>query len=72
MYLKNEAAKNVQIYRLIGKAATIAACSYRHRIGRYALVLSRPPAHASALALARPCADLATARFFASHPKAVQ
>ena len=34
MYLKNEAAKNVQIYLLIGKAATIAACSYRHRIGR--------------------------------------
>jgi len=34
MYLKNERAKNIQIYRLIGKAATVAACSYRHRIGR--------------------------------------
>jgi hypothetical protein len=34
MYLKDDVAKNVQIYRLIGKAATVAACSYRHRIGR--------------------------------------
>ena len=46
MYLKNEAAKNVQIYRLIGKAATIAACSYRHRIGRSATCAGRARARA--------------------------
>lgn len=34
IYLKDERIRNIQIYRLLGKAATIAACSYRHRIGR--------------------------------------
>lgn len=26
--------RNKQIYRLIGKVATLAACAFRHRIGR--------------------------------------
>jgi len=30
----NEKTRNKQIVRLIGKVATIAACSYRHRVGR--------------------------------------
>jgi len=27
--------RNKQIFRLLGKLPTIAACAYRHRIGRY-------------------------------------
>lgn len=27
---------NKQIFRLLGKVPTLAACAYRHRIGRYA------------------------------------
>ena len=34
LYLKNEKIRNQQIHRILGKAATIAASSYRHRIGR--------------------------------------
>jgi citrate synthase len=31
---KNERVRNKQIYRIIGKLPTIAACAWRHRIGR--------------------------------------
>ncbi|KAL6064488.1 Citrate synthase [Balamuthia mandrillaris] len=31
---KSEKIRNKQIYRIIGKLPTIAACAYRHRIGR--------------------------------------
>lgn len=31
---KNERIRNKQIYRIIGKLPTIAACAWRHRIGR--------------------------------------
>lgn len=31
---KDEKIRNKQIYRLLGKLPTIAACAYRHRIGR--------------------------------------
>lgn len=34
IYTKDEKVRNQQIYRILGKAATVAACSYRHRIGR--------------------------------------
>ena len=42
MYVKSEQARNVQIYRILGKAATIAACSYRHRIGRCGAYYTAP------------------------------
>src|SRR3989338_10589628 len=31
---ESEQARNKQIFRIIGKLPTIAACAYRHRIGR--------------------------------------
>lgn len=31
---KDENVRNKQIFRILGKVATIAACAYRHRIGR--------------------------------------
>lgn len=31
---KDENKRNKQIFRLLGKVPTIAACAYRHRIGR--------------------------------------
>eukprot|EP01027_Heterolobosea_sp_BB2_P015073 GEZU01021596.1.p1 GENE.GEZU01021596.1~~GEZU01021596.1.p1 ORF type:complete len:464 (+),score=160.99 GEZU01021596.1:435-1826(+) len=31
---KSEATRNKQIFRILGKVPTIAACAYRHRIGR--------------------------------------
>jgi len=34
IYSKDEKVRNQQIFRILGKAATVAACSYRHRIGR--------------------------------------
>lgn len=37
LYDKNvggEKLRNKQIYRLLGKLPTIAACAYRHRIGK--------------------------------------
>lgn len=34
IYSRDEKVRNQQIYRILGKAATVAACSYRHRIGR--------------------------------------
>jgi len=35
LYHKNEEVRNKQIYRILGKLPTIAACAFRHRIGRY-------------------------------------
>lgn len=34
LYDKNENIRNKQIYRILGKLPTIAACAYRHRIGK--------------------------------------
>jgi len=34
LYLKDPNIRNKQIFRILGKVATIAACAYRHRIGR--------------------------------------
>lgn len=34
IYKKNIALRNKQIFRILGKLPTIAACAYRHRIGR--------------------------------------
>eukprot|EP00762_Andalucia_godoyi_P005579 ANDGO_00499.mRNA.1 Citrate synthase len=34
LYVNNEEIRNKQIYRIIGKLPTIAACAYRNRIGR--------------------------------------
>eukprot|EP00698_Gefionella_okellyi_P020972 TRINITY_DN6680_c0_g1_i1.p1 TRINITY_DN6680_c0_g1~~TRINITY_DN6680_c0_g1_i1.p1 ORF type:complete len:491 (-),score=71.95 TRINITY_DN6680_c0_g1_i1:757-2229(-) len=34
VYRNNEKLRNKQIYRILGKLPTIAACAYRHRIGR--------------------------------------
>lgn len=34
IYVTNEALRNKQIFRILGKLPTIAACAYRHRIGR--------------------------------------
>lgn len=31
---KERTLRNKQVYRIIGKITTIAACAYRHRIGR--------------------------------------
>lgn len=35
LFTNNESLVNKQIVRIIGKASTIAAAAYRHRIGRY-------------------------------------
>jgi len=32
---QDPAMRNKQIFRILGKIPTIAACAYRHRIGRY-------------------------------------
>eukprot|EP00732_Lithocolla_globosa_P001756 Lithocolla_globosa_v1_NODE_957_length_3033_cov_50.121894.p1 type:complete len:539 gc:universal NODE_957_length_3033_cov_50.121894:2-1618(+) len=34
VYVNNSILRNIQIYRILGKASTVAACAYRHRIGR--------------------------------------
>jgi citrate synthase len=34
MYIKDDRVRNKQILRLLGKAPTLAAIAYRHRIGR--------------------------------------
>lgn len=34
LYLKDELVRNKQIVRILGKAPTIAAATYRHRVGR--------------------------------------
>ena len=34
---ENEAIVNKQIFRCLGKLPTLAACAYRHRIGRFLL-----------------------------------
>lgn len=34
IYSSNESMMNKQIFRLLGKVPTLAACAYRHRIGR--------------------------------------
>eukprot|EP01102_Stenamoeba_stenopodia_P016406 TRINITY_DN5736_c0_g1_i2.p1 TRINITY_DN5736_c0_g1~~TRINITY_DN5736_c0_g1_i2.p1 ORF type:complete len:309 (+),score=81.08 TRINITY_DN5736_c0_g1_i2:107-928(+) len=41
---KKEQVRNKQIYRIIGKMPTIAACAYRHRIGR---AYNEPQSHLS-------------------------
>jgi citrate synthase len=32
---QDQKLRNKQIFRILGKLPTIAACAYRHRIGRY-------------------------------------
>jgi len=41
---KNERIRNKQVYRIIGKLPTIAACAWRHRVGR---PYNEPVAHLS-------------------------
>lgn len=66
---KNVRIRNKQIYRLIGKLPTIAACAYRHRIGRctfsilslcLSLSLSIPDRHTYALVCACTCTRICT------------